>query len=85
MSGGAKILEGLKEAIAGNFDRVQIDGQVWVRRDSEIERLRAAGQALYDALTEVHYDEYVLDNPHVRQAGQTWCDLTMHYDSAVIK
>lgn len=28
---GAKIIEGLKEAIAGDLSRVTIDGQVWVR------------------------------------------------------
>jgi hypothetical protein len=28
---GAKIIEGLKEAIAGNLARVTIDGQVWAK------------------------------------------------------
>lgn len=31
---GQKILDGLKEAIAGDFGRVTIDGQVWVRFDN---------------------------------------------------
>lgn len=54
---GQKIIEGLKDAIAGKFDRVTIDGQVWVKNDAshlaklqgvndlqhkEIEALRAA-------------------------------------------
>jgi hypothetical protein len=30
-SAGQKIIEGLKEAVAGNFSRVTIDGQVWIR------------------------------------------------------
>jgi hypothetical protein len=28
---GAKIIEGLKDAVAGNFSRVTIEGQVWQR------------------------------------------------------
>ena len=43
---GAKIIEGLKEAVAGNFGRVTIEGQAWVREDAakdrEIARLREA-------------------------------------------
>lgn len=34
---GHKIIDGLKDAVAGNFDRVTIEGQVWVKRDSEID------------------------------------------------
>lgn len=30
---GHKIIESLKDAVAGNFDRVTISGQTWVRRD----------------------------------------------------
>lgn len=33
---GAKIIEGLRDAVAGNFASVTIDGQTWVRRDSLI-------------------------------------------------
>jgi hypothetical protein len=33
--GGQRILDGLKDAVAGNFARVTIDGQTWVRRDGE--------------------------------------------------
>lgn len=33
MSGGAKIIEGLKDAVAGNFSSVYIEGQHWVRAD----------------------------------------------------
>lgn len=36
---GSKIIDGLKDAIAGNFARVTIGGQVWVRRDAELERI----------------------------------------------
>ncbi len=31
MAAGAKIIEGLKDAVAGNFSRVTIDGQTWAR------------------------------------------------------
>ena len=31
---GQKIIDGLKDAVAGNFSRVTIDGQVWVRADA---------------------------------------------------
>jgi hypothetical protein len=31
MSTGSRIIESLKEAVAGDFARVTIDGQVWVR------------------------------------------------------
>jgi hypothetical protein len=31
MSTGAKIIEGLEEAIAGDFARVTIEGQTWAR------------------------------------------------------
>lgn len=30
---GQKILDGLKDAVAGNFARVTIEGQVWVRQE----------------------------------------------------
>lgn len=33
MSSGAKIIEGLKDAVAGNFSSVYIEGQHWVRAD----------------------------------------------------
>lgn len=33
MSGGAKIIEGLKDAVVGNFSSVYIEGQHWVRAD----------------------------------------------------
>lgn len=60
--GGQKIIDGLKDAIAGNLDRVTIDGQVWVRRDAEIERLREEIKRLEelwlaaDAEARVHRD-----------------------------
>lgn len=31
--GGQKIIDGLKDAIAGNMARVTIDGQIWERTD----------------------------------------------------
>jgi hypothetical protein len=33
MSGGRKIIEGLQDAVRGNFTRVTLQGQVWVRHD----------------------------------------------------
>lgn len=33
MSGGRKIIEGLQDAVRGNFSRVTLQGQVWVRHD----------------------------------------------------
>lgn len=46
---GRKIIDGLKDAVAGNFVRVTIEGQTWQRIDDlpdnpadEIDRLRAA-------------------------------------------
>jgi hypothetical protein len=30
---GQKIIDGLRDAIAGNFARVTIEGQTWVRED----------------------------------------------------
>lgn len=33
MSAGQKILAGLQDAVAGNFTRVTINGQTWVRAD----------------------------------------------------
>jgi hypothetical protein len=32
---GAKIIEGLKQAIAGDFGRVTIEGQVWTREPDD--------------------------------------------------
>jgi hypothetical protein len=31
MANGAKIIQGLKQAVAGNFVRVTVEGQTWVR------------------------------------------------------
>lgn len=36
---GHKIIEGLKQAIAGDISRVTIDGQTWVRRNAETDDL----------------------------------------------
>ena len=62
---GQKIIDGLKDAIAGNYARVTIDGQQWIREDraeatllrkengklqAEIERLRAALKECADDL-----------------------------------
>ncbi|MGB5905764.1 MAG: hypothetical protein WBH00_23235 [Xanthobacteraceae bacterium] len=33
MSGGAKIMKGLRDALRGNFASVTIEGQTWVRKD----------------------------------------------------
>jgi hypothetical protein len=32
---GNKIIEGLKDAVAGNLSRVTIDGQIWTRTDND--------------------------------------------------
>lgn len=34
MGAGQKIIDGLKDAVAGNFARVTIDGQTWERKES---------------------------------------------------
>ena len=39
---GARIISALKEAVAGNFARITVDGQTWVRVDA----FRAAEKAL---------------------------------------
>jgi hypothetical protein len=38
---GQKIVEGLKDAIAGNFSRVTVEGQVWTRGAPQEERAQA--------------------------------------------
>lgn len=35
---GQKIIEGLRDAVRGNFERVTIDGQVWVRQQPKVPR-----------------------------------------------
>lgn len=35
MGAGAKIIEGLKEAVRGDFARVTIEGQTWVRLNGD--------------------------------------------------
>lgn len=46
---GHKIIEGLRDAVAGNFARVTIDGQIWVKRDStEVERLEDIAESARD-------------------------------------
>lgn len=47
---GQKIFAGLKQAVAGDFTRVTIEGQTWERRDST-ERAK-----LHKALEEFIYD-----------------------------
>ena len=42
MSKGHKIVEGLKEAIAGDFARVTIEGQVWARLEVEWQSIETA-------------------------------------------
>ena len=41
MSAGQRILDGLKDAIAGNFAAVMINGQRWVRSDVQTELVQA--------------------------------------------
>lgn len=35
---GQKIIDGLKQAVAGDFARVTIEGQTWVRADADRDR-----------------------------------------------
>jgi len=42
---GAKIIAGLKDAIAGNLSRVTIEGQTWVREDGVSDEQSAFHQA----------------------------------------
>lgn len=43
MSGGQKIIDGLREAVAGNLAVVTIDGVMWVRKDvSRVGELESA-------------------------------------------
>lgn len=35
---GDKIIEGLKEAVAGDLSRVTIDGQVWTRQRPDLQK-----------------------------------------------
>lgn len=52
MSTGSKIIDGLKDAVAGNFTRVHVEGFEWVRADhvasltAENERLRSLNSEL---------------------------------------
>lgn len=60
MSGGARIMKGLRDALRGNFASVTIEGQTWVRKDcllSAAPELLAALEALlkdYLAVFEDH-------------------------------
>jgi hypothetical protein len=54
---GAKIIEGLKHAIAGNFVRVTIDGQTWIRRDEENAQIAVMKDAL-DFILSLAEEEY---------------------------
>jgi len=55
---GKKIIDGLKDAVAGNFSRVTIDGQVWERIDTRAQLSvpaegKQAGETAYrDAIDE---------------------------------
>lgn len=55
MSGGAKILEGLRHAAEGNMTRVRINGQNWVRHDAESPegRLNQARAKIADLTQEI--------------------------------
>jgi hypothetical protein len=52
---GSKLIDGLRDAIAGNFTRVNIEGQVWVRHDAESPegQLASARNTIADLTTEV--------------------------------
>jgi len=46
---GKRIIDGLQEAIAGDFASVLIDGRIWVRKDAH-QALREAAEAALDYL-----------------------------------
>ena len=47
---GQRILDGLRDAIDGNFASVTIDGQTWIRKDESIFQTRAALQLASEAI-----------------------------------
>ena len=51
INAGAKILDGLRDALSGNFSRVTIEGQVWVRLDpAATPRTHADRQAMAETI-----------------------------------
>lgn len=53
---GKRLIEGLKEAIKGDFARVHIDGQTWVRVSPPVETSPDIGQRVLSACWA--YDDY---------------------------
>lgn len=51
---GQKIIDGLKDAIAGNFARVTLEGQVWVRQEYVTRRALAKADVQEDASVGKH-------------------------------
>lgn len=52
---GRKIIDGLKEALGGNFTRVTIEGQHWVREDAlraDLQAIMGVNNKLRDLLNE---------------------------------
>lgn len=61
---GAKIIEGLKQAVAGDLHRVTIDGQRWVREDdlkADLQAIMGINNRLRETLLEVR--QFVNDKP----------------------
>lgn len=59
---GAKIIEGLKQAAAGDLSRVRIDGQTWVRADAlhaDQQEIMRINNAIRSALLQAR--QYVAD------------------------
>lgn len=48
----AKIVEALKEAVAGDLSRVTVEGQIWVRKD-EIENYERSYKSMWDEIFRV--------------------------------
>lgn len=45
---GRKIIEGLKDAVAGNFERVTVGGQLWVKHAMPHFRCRSCDSGVYE-------------------------------------
>jgi hypothetical protein len=71
MGAGQQIIDGLKDALEGNFKRVTIDGQTWVLQDAEpindmgwlVERAADAKDAIRE------WQQARLDIPKLQASG----------------
>ena len=85
VSAGQRIIEGVKEAIAGNLVRLTIDGQVWERkwpamkRDQRIRRimsrhtqLRDIGDGQYHVRLAVDHQSFTLNEFPADKQHANW-------------